>query len=135
MAYFLVPDAILFDFVHFSEIQLVCDRRTDGRMDGRTNGRRDRRTDTQSYREARTHLKCQLLTNVKTLRVHPPSPWWPSPKSDEVIFESAALKSNCPWKTGSRQQNSSFTLSPPFFSRCVLIYLPQEGVSVLPSIR
>ena len=36
MAYFLVPDGILFDFTHFSEIQLVCDRRTDLRTDGRT---------------------------------------------------------------------------------------------------
>ena len=35
--------------MYFSEIQLVCDRRT--------NGRTDRRTDTPSYRDARTHLK------------------------------------------------------------------------------
>ena len=34
---------------HFSEIQLVCDERTDGRTDGPT--------DTPSYRDARTHLK------------------------------------------------------------------------------
>ena len=34
---------------HFSEIQLVCD--------GRTDGPTDRRTDTPSYRDARTHLK------------------------------------------------------------------------------
>ena len=39
MAYFLVPDAILFDLAHFLEIQLVCDRRTDGRTDGPTDGR------------------------------------------------------------------------------------------------
>ena len=38
---------------HFSEIQLVCDRRTDRPTDGRTDGR----TDTPSYRDARTHLK------------------------------------------------------------------------------
>ena len=40
MAYFVVPDAILFDFAHFSEIQLVCDQRTnrqtDRQMDGHT---------------------------------------------------------------------------------------------------
>ena len=54
---------------HFLEVQLVCDRRTDGRTDGPTNGPTDRptdgptdrrtdgRTDTPSYRDARTHLK------------------------------------------------------------------------------
>jgi len=39
--------------VEISDIQLVCDRPTDGRTDGRT----DRRTDIPSYRDARTHLK------------------------------------------------------------------------------
>ena len=49
---------VLFCFisVEISEIQLVCDRRTDGRTDGRT----DRRTDTPSYRDARTHLKRRI---------------------------------------------------------------------------
>ena len=42
---------------HFSEIQLVCDGRTDRRTDGRTDRRTDGRTDTPSYRDARTHLK------------------------------------------------------------------------------
>ena len=42
---------------HFSEIQLVCDGRTDGPTDRPTDGPTDRRTDTPSYRDARTHLK------------------------------------------------------------------------------
>ena len=41
--------------VHFSEIQLVCNGRTDGPTDGRTDGR----TYTPSYRDARTHLKTE----------------------------------------------------------------------------
>ena len=46
---------VLFCFisVDISEIQLVCDRPTDGRTDGPTDGR----TDIPSYRDARTHLK------------------------------------------------------------------------------
>ena len=51
MAYFLVPDAILFKFAHFSEIQLVCDRRTHGRTDRPPDPRTDRHT------LFRTHLK------------------------------------------------------------------------------
>ena len=42
--------------VKISEIQLVCDRPTDGPTDGRT----DRRTDMPSYRDARTHLKTKI---------------------------------------------------------------------------
>jgi len=45
--------SILVEISDFSEIQLVCDLRTDGPTDGRT----DRRTDIPSYRDARTHLK------------------------------------------------------------------------------
>ena len=41
---------------HFPEIQLVCDRPTDGRTDGWT--------DTPSYRDARTHLNsCYRVIN------------------------------------------------------------------------
>ena len=64
MAYFLVPDAILFNFGPFLRISTrvwPTDGRTDGRSDGRTDGwtdrRTDGRTDTPSYRDARTHLK------------------------------------------------------------------------------
>ena len=57
MGYFLVPDAILFDFAHFSEINSCV---TDGPTDGRT----DRRTDTPSYRDARTHLKTDLISSL-----------------------------------------------------------------------
>ena len=39
--------------VHFSEIQLVCDIRTNGPTDRLTDGQ----IDTPSYRDARTHLK------------------------------------------------------------------------------
>ena len=59
-----VLSAILFhisDIFDISEIQLVCDRRTDGPTDGRTDRPTDRRTDGRtdrpSYRDARTHLK------------------------------------------------------------------------------
>ena len=57
MAYFLVPDAILFDFAHFSEIQPVCDGPRDLQTHRRTDGPTHGRTDTPSYRDARMHLK------------------------------------------------------------------------------
>ena len=55
---------------HFSEIQLVCDGRTDRPTDGLTDGR----TDAPSYRDARTHLKInddshkkmKLYINIQT---------------------------------------------------------------------
>ena len=49
LAYFFIPDAILFNFGPFLGIQLVCD----GRMDWWTDGR----LDIPSYRDAWTHLK------------------------------------------------------------------------------
>ena len=70
MAYFLVPDAILFDFAHFSEIQLVCDRRTDGRTDGRTDrptdGWTDGRTDgwTDGPTDQRTHPLIEMRERI-----------------------------------------------------------------------
>ena len=42
---------------HFSDIQLVCDRRTDGPKDGPTDGPTDGRTHPLINRDARTHLK------------------------------------------------------------------------------
>ena len=51
------------DSAHFSEIQLVCDRPTDGPTDGRTDRPTDGRTDIPSYRDARTHLKTQSTSN------------------------------------------------------------------------
>ena len=49
---------VLFCFisVKISEIQLECDRRTDGPINGCTKGPTNRRTDIPSYRDARTHL-------------------------------------------------------------------------------
>ena len=63
---------VLFCFisVKIAEIQLVCDRRTDGPTDGRTDRRTDRRTDQRtdipSYRDARTHLKKLTVQLVET---------------------------------------------------------------------
>ena len=62
MAYFLVPDAILFEFVHFSEIQLVCDRRTDRRKDGRTDRRMDGPTDRRT--DGRTHPLIEMRERI-----------------------------------------------------------------------
>ena len=50
---FLFLMLVCSNLAYFSEMQFVCDGRTDRRTDGRT----DRRTDTPSYRDARTHLK------------------------------------------------------------------------------
>ena len=56
MAYYLVPDAILFEFgPNLRNSTRVW--RTHGRTDGRTDRRTDRRTDIPSYRDARTHIK------------------------------------------------------------------------------
>ena len=58
--------------MYFSEIQLVCDRRT--------NGRTDRRTDTPSYRDARTHLK------NPTLIIGVTGPW-PSQAANQKLLQ------------------------------------------------
>ena len=42
---------------HFSEIQLVCDRRTDGRTDGKTDGRTDVKTDTRIDQWTQPHIE------------------------------------------------------------------------------
>ena len=65
MAYFPIPDAILFEFGTFlrnSTRVWPTDQPTDGRT--------DRRTDTPSYRDARTHLKKKENKN-RTLVIFP----------------------------------------------------------------
>ena len=59
MAYFLIPDAILFEFGPF-----LGNSTRVWRTDRRTNGRTDGRTDTPTHRDARTHLKSEISDNT-----------------------------------------------------------------------
>ena len=71
MAYFLVPDAILFKFSSFLR-NSNCVQRTDGRTDKRMDGPMDRLMDIPSYRDAKMHLKSPfslILTCVMDLRI------------------------------------------------------------------
>ena len=51
---------------HFSEIQLECGLRTNGRTDERTDGRMD----TPSYRDARTNLEIRKKESQNPQMVH-----------------------------------------------------------------
>ena len=71
LAYYHIPDAILFKFSSFLR-NSNCVQRTDGRTDKRMDGPMDRRTDIPSNRDARMHLKSPfslILTCVMDIRI------------------------------------------------------------------
>ena len=67
---------VLFCFisVEISEIQLVCDRRTDRPTNGWKDGPTDGPTDIPSYRDVRTHLKTRGFHAILSHCAPPPSP-------------------------------------------------------------